>query len=361
MNPRIAIIGGGPAGCSAARALGRLGLSSTMFEAGARFRDKPCGDALVSQAVERLAGFGLSPEHLACLGGVPFHEVTLSASGSPTVSTRMPHPGGWVVPRAQLDQALRDAVSASCEIRYRSVVARVAGDSVGVGIETAGSSPDIMRFDAAILATGANAKLAAHLGVDGIPLRAVSFRSYVREELAAALAIEFTSSRPREYVWAFPIARGSNVGVWRVADGSPAMVREVLIAQLTRIGRGRQAPLRGGIGTLWSGRARRWHNGPIVSCGDSAGVVDPLSGEGISAALLTGEWAGEAVGQYVLNDHDPRALDDYSDRVVACFSHRYAPDRFRDMFEAVAGAADRGRPPASLPEVAVERCDRGVR
>jgi flavin-dependent dehydrogenase len=324
-------------------ALGHLGVSSVMFEAGGRFRDKSCGDGLVSKAVETLRAFGLSDDDLRRLNGRPFDEVELRLSDSTRGSVRVPHVGGWVIPRARLDQALRDAVSGSCDVRYGTVVRCIATDSAGVLIETSQPSRRVAYFDALIVAAGSNSKIAASFGLDGRPMRAVSFRAYIPgSELPDVPIIEFTESRPIGYTWRFPIAEGANVGACRIGEPSLQALRRALASELDKVrSEGARPSVSGGVGLLWSGLATRWHHmAGIVSCGDSAGVVDPLTGEGISAALVSGRLAGEAIGQYMLNGRDPRALEEYSRRVRAYFAERYSPNPFRLLFETFALAGD---------------------
>jgi flavin-dependent dehydrogenase len=67
----------------------------------------------------------------------------------------------------------------------------------------------------------------------------------------------------------------------------------------------------GGIEPLWSGGPTKWHHsGGVVSCGDSAGLVDPMTGEGLSAAFRNGEMAAQAVADY-LGGHGEMSLVKY--------------------------------------------------
>jgi flavin-dependent dehydrogenase len=50
-----------------------------------------------------------------------------------------------------------------------------------------------------------------------------------------------------------------------------------------------------------------------VVCGDAAGLVDPLTGEGIQHAIETGNLAAETVDAFL---RDGRSLDRYTERVM---------------------------------------------
>ena len=49
----------------------------------------------------------------------------------------------------------------------------------------------------------------------------------------------------------------------------------------------------------------------MVSCGDAAGLIDPISGEGLTAALVSGKRAGEAVASFLSGE--PGALTNTAD------------------------------------------------
>jgi 2-polyprenyl-6-methoxyphenol hydroxylase-like FAD-dependent oxidoreductase len=81
---------------------------------------------------------------------------------------------------------------------------------------------------------------------------------------------------------------------------------------------------RGGWGPLWSGLGQYWHHpSGVVSCGDAAGLINPYSGEGMTAALRSGEQAGKAISDYLLGNHDPRKLNEYSHWIIEHFSRQY--------------------------------------
>jgi flavin-dependent dehydrogenase len=95
---------------------------------------------------------------------------------------------------------------------------------------------------------------------------------------------------------------------------------------------------RGGAGALWSGAGKRWHHpAGVVSCGDAAGLVDPINGEGITAALVSGAEAGKAVARYLGGGREAAQLEAFSTWVRACFEDRYAPGPLRRTWQAICG------------------------
>jgi flavin-dependent dehydrogenase len=110
--------------------------------------------------------------------------------------------------------------------------------------------------------------------------------------------------------------------MWRLlgrADRAFAEIRERMIRLAARPGYLRPTA---GAACLWSGRGTTWHQaGGLVSCGDAAGLIDPYSGEGTSAALISGSRAGASIAAFVMGDAS--ALPKYSRWVTAFFSAQY--------------------------------------
>ena len=109
-------------------------------------------------------------------------------------------------------------------------------------------------------------------------------------------------------------------------------------ALLARLGVSGAVPLRGGLGALWSGKGTAWsHEAGVVSCGDAAGLIDPISGEGLTAALVSGKRAGAAVASFLSGD--PGALAEYSRWVRDWGQARYAPSIESRILAAWVGLA----------------------
>lgn len=320
MHKRVAIIGGGPAGCSAALKCSQLGLRVVLFEANKRYRDKPCGDALTASAVNSAYSFGLTDEDFRQLGGYRFNRIEIRRTGSSS-ALFVPYVGGWVIPRSAFDQALRDVVARTCEVRYNSFVRKLSPHNSGLSLQSAVS---IEHFEAVILATGASSKLSQFLGIDGEPNRGLGFRTYIPQtDSQDALLFNLETSYNLQYSWAFPMQGRVNIGACNlhadIQGSSPTAIAGLrTLAQNTTCSR-----LAGGIEPLWSGKPGCWHHPwGVVSCGDCAGLVNPVTGEGITAAFMSGEMAALAIAKY-LDNQRKSALEYFSEELGRLFAAKY--------------------------------------
>jgi geranylgeranyl reductase family protein len=290
MTHDVAIIGAGPAGAIAARDLARAGARVALID-GSHPREKPCGGGVTGRALAR-AGCALT-------GGQTIERVIFEAAGA-RASVALDDPGSLrVFSRAAFDAALVDAArDAGADIVPRRATSFARTDSSWRILTSAGA------IDARWL-----------LGADGAGgiTRKQLFRPFERRQISIAagsyvddvemrdIVIAFVD-RPRGYLWSFP--RDGHLAV-----GTCAQADETTTAQMHAVTDrwlDRYAPAHG--------RARRRYAWPIPSLsprdidaerptgegwmllGDAAGLVDPITREGIFFAVRSGELAGAAMG-----------------------------------------------------------------
>src|ERR1700687_1929498 len=122
----VAVVGGGPAGCSAAIHLALRGARVVLLEARAYPHDKLCGEFLSPECAGLLDQQGLTPA-LSGLGPALIETVCLSAPDGTTWESRLPGPALGVTRRA-LDQALAQRAAAlGVEVRAGTTVTRIEG------------------------------------------------------------------------------------------------------------------------------------------------------------------------------------------------------------------------------------------
>ena len=135
------------------------------------------------------------------------------------------------------------------------------------------------------------------------------------------LSAEYTGG----YGWLFPRGDKANIGIGvmpSARDQLPTLLDRLHadLVKENRVGReiftrtGGYIPV-GGILELH----REFAGTPVLLCGDAAGLTNPITGAGISSAVISGALAGESAASYLAGDQD--ALDEYADEILALFNH----------------------------------------
>jgi geranylgeranyl reductase family protein len=285
------VVGAGPAGSTCAYHLASAGASVLLLDR-ARFpRDKPCGGGVTGRAA-RLVPFPLAP--------VVEDTVT-------SVRMRLRY-GSWferggeeplvfMTQRLRLDAHLAgQAAAAGAELRDGVKVTAVEASPDGVSVTAGG---DTVRADALVGADGVNGICARRLGLGGNQAVGVALEGNVPWERLGegyrGCAVLELGLVPGGYGWVFPKGDHANIGLggWeREGPGLRSHLRALCAAHgvdaenLTDV-RGYRLPLRSPGSTLARGRA--------AVVGDAAGLVDPISGDGMFEAFLSGKLASEAV------------------------------------------------------------------
>ena len=296
----VAIVGAGPAGAWAALKLARAGARVTMFD-GSHPREKPCGGGLTGRAVEldvnelgALPGPAVSVQRarFECDAGmavVPLIDRGICADSSLIV-----------VPRATFDGALLDAaVLAGAAL----VPDRVVEVDVNASRATIRTRRATYYAQMLLGADGANSlvrrRVTSAFGRHQISIGAGYFVHGIRSSEAA---ISFAADSPG-YLWSFPRFDHLAVGICTQADaveGVEQLRRDcqhwIAVAALAN-GSTRLAGYSWPIPSL---DREDFDRLPLAGdrwmlLGDAAGLVDPLTREGIYYALRSGEMAAATI------------------------------------------------------------------
>ena len=300
MNTYDAIVAGaGPAGSTAARLLAKQGARVLLLDK-ARFpRDKPCGGG-VTLAAAREGDIDLSPVIERTI-----HKVHVSLRhGKPFVrSSELPL--AYMTQRSRLDAYLAEqAVAAGVEFRDGHGIRELVIDANSVAVRANGDS---YQAGTLIGADGANGIVAKSAGFVASGGAAVALEANfpaddsLADRWADAIALDFGGT-PGGYAWLFPKGDHLNIGIggWRYI-GPTLRARLATLCRFLELDESKLFGLRGYHLPLRAPDAPVVR-GPVLLAGDAAGMVDPLSGEGIHAAFWSGRLAAESVGRVLAGE-----------------------------------------------------------
>jgi geranylgeranyl reductase family protein len=289
----VAVVGAGPAGVAAAAAARQCGASVLLVDRADFPRDKACGDGIADQVLTQLAELDVDVSEV--VAGFPaLQRIRLVSPGGVLTEGRMDRPV-HVIPREVFDARLvEQAVRLGVELR-RLRVRTLAVDGAGVILDGG------VRARAVVGADGVGSTVRRALG--GQPHRprqtAIALRGYAPSGLGEGTArtqvIVMSRRSWPAYAWSFPIGDGrANVGYGQVLRDQP-VTREHLLAGLSRLlpAVGPVTGLRAAHLPLSPGRAAV-PDGRVLLAGDALGLVNPLSGEGILQAVVSGGLAGRS-------------------------------------------------------------------
>jgi len=288
----VAVIGAGPAGATAARQLALRGMRTVVLEKERLPRYKTCGGGIVLRAARTaelpVDSIGQREWNAAELH---FHDADLH------FVVRREQPILWTTMRADFDARLCDAaIRAGAEIRDATRV--VALDTTPAGTRVVTECGDV-HARLVVAADGAASRTARWAGwgpLDAcIPALEVEARVApdVLRRFAGAVRFDF-GTIPGGYAWTFPKETHLSIGILCARRGRVALRRTLLqYARLLHV------PL--DAASEWHGALipiaprRSFARGGVFVCGDAAGLVDPVTCEGISFALRSGALLADAL------------------------------------------------------------------
>jgi geranylgeranyl reductase family protein len=367
----VAIIGAGPAGSAAAIALARRGASVLLADR-ARFpRDKTCGGGVTGRAraaapcsIDEVVEAVVTEADLRSVDG----RFVRRAGRSPLV---------YMTQRWRLDHHVASqAAAAGADFRDDARCSAIELGRDGATLDVEGE-----RIHARIVigADGANGTAASQLGLGGNRALMLALEGHLELELAppalrkGQLVLESGSIRGG-YAWSFPKADHLNIGIGGWIDEGPEL--RARLAQFCRrldVDPDALEPLRGHRLPLRAFRSRLASENACV-VGDAAGLVDPLTGDGIYESFLSGRLAAEACVERLAGDE--HALLRYGNSLTRALAPQFASswvlkhafDRiprltyelavtrlvWRLLSTNVAGGAHASRVPHPQPTVFVE-------
>lgn len=307
------VIGGGPAGATAAHELARAGRSVLLLDREGRI--KPCGGAIPPRLIRDFE----IPDSLLVA------RIRCARMVAPSdAKVDIPIEGGFVgmVDRGPFDEWLRERAAAAGAVRARGSFEAIERGADGVAVVRysardrlgEGGMPVRVKARLVIGADGARSEVARQ----EVPRSDEGSFVFAYHEIVRAPkgGADYDATRcdvvyngqfsPDFYGWVFPHGETASIGTGSADKGFSL--------------RSATAALRGASGLAGCETLRRegapiplkplprWENGrDVLLAGDAAGVVAPASGEGIYYAMYGGRIAAET-GQAFLASGDVRVL-----------------------------------------------------
>jgi geranylgeranyl diphosphate/geranylgeranyl-bacteriochlorophyllide a reductase len=288
LTPDVAVVGAGPAGAWTACQLARAGARVTIFDP-THPREKACGGGVTGRALAMVSDTIRGCLTPTLVTHARFGDAVVPLDGEALV----------VASRASFDAALLAAAERAGASVNRSRVVDVQVDRDHVDVLTASG-----RHRASFL-VGAD-------GANSLVRRRVT-RAFRRDQLSIAtgfyargvtsheIVVEFVSDPPG-YIWSFPRPDHLAIGICAQADAgvTATALRDRTARWIERTGIARRAaliPYSWPIPSLTAAdfatldvAGPRW-----LLIGDAAGLVDPITREGIFCALRSAHAAASAL------------------------------------------------------------------
>lgn len=290
---RVAVLGGGPAGSMAAARLASAGVETIILDEKLAW-EKPCGGGITYKAYHQYPFLIENPTPKKVVA-----ETTLSEPKGGSVTMRLRHPL-LVYSRLDLNRMLLErAEEAGVQLEKERVTGLTRqGDRWAV--ETKSGTLDA---DFVVVATGARNTL-KNVGTEWSAADTMCAMGYWVPGERAGIDIQFFPNF-EGYIWVFPRCGHLSVGICAKGEAS-SKVRE----RLHRYMEEKEIPREGAtfyghvIPALErpSWRSNRVSGEGWMAVGDAAGLVDPVTGEGLYYAIRSGDLAAEAV---LSEQHEP--------------------------------------------------------
>lgn len=282
----VAVLGGGPAGAFAAEQLAAEGLRAIVFDEKLAW-EKPCGGGLTYKAYSQYP-FLIENETPKKV----IHQTVLSAPGAGAVDLRLDSPL-LIYSRLDLNQMLLSrAVRAGAQVEKTRVLG-MARDGQRWQLRTQNGR---VQADYCIVATGARNPL-RDVGTQLSSSDTMSALGYYVPGNREKIDIQFLPEL-EGYIWVFPRCGHLSVGICGKGEPASSLRRRLETymeeKNLSRDGATFYSHLLPSLETpAWK------HNrvtGPgWMAVGDAAGLVDPITGEGLYYAIRSADLAVQAL------------------------------------------------------------------
>lgn len=312
VKAKVLIVGGGPAGATAARILAESGVDVILLERNLSFV-KPCGGGIPLSAFDEL--------------GIPkliikkeVKTIRIVSPQGEKINIELKVRNLAIIERGEFDRVLRNwAEEKGARVIEGEFISVKSDKMYRVDVNIGGGKSEIIS-EYIIAADGVNSKVRTYFGIKP------SHSFYTVSERIKGINTDICEfwfgsyHAPNSYSWVFPTIEGISVGTGSSGQGNIKTLFERFKKRRGIISEARTRIYRIPI---WKGDL--YNKGKVLFAGDSAGQVMPLSHEGIYYAMKSGEFAARALIE--------EKVDNYKKVWKARFQKRFVlMDKLRNYF-----------------------------
>lgn len=302
----VIVVGSGPAGSAAAITATTRGARTALIDKAQFPRDKLCGGLFTGRSAAYLKEiFGQAlPDAMA----LETREIAFSFGGRPV-------------------GVMHDVPPMALTMRW-SLDAYLQGLAIAAGAEDL-SGHKVATYDLAarrlVLADGTALRYGVLIGADGVNsqvARTLFGAAFDREKIGFGLEIEAREDAPPNgpvavdlaaarwgYGWSFPKQGATTIGVGGLLSENPDL-KSAMRAYMEGQGVATHHSVKGHF-LPWGDYRRVPGRDDVLLAGDAAGLVDPITGEGIALAMKSGQLAALAAVECLTAGAPDRALGRY--------------------------------------------------
>lgn len=325
----IIIVGAGPAGISTAVFLAKKGYKVLLLEREKFARDKICGDGIGPASIKYLKEIGVYDE-IKKENFQVINSTLLTSPSTNKIEIKIPNIIGMVIPRKKLDYILaRHSVESGAELIEKFEVKEpIIENNKVVGIKGIYKGKEkTIKSKIVVAADGTHSIIAKKIADKNRKYEskysAIAVRTYFENVngLKDCLEIHYKKNILPGYGWIFPVNKTSaNIGVTIHYQYYKKQNRNITQLFYDFINNNKYAkaklknakmiqPIQGWPLSYDPHPSKKYYK-EIIFVGDAASLVDPLSEEGISNALLSGKLASNAIDS-ALKTNNFSHLKDY--------------------------------------------------
>ena len=283
---KVAILGGGPAGALAAERLASAGVTTVLFDEKLAW-EKPCGGGLTWKAWSQypFLADGTTPKKIITRS-------TLAAPRSKPVTLQLDQPL-LIYSRYDLNGMLLDRAQHAGAQLEKTRVLKMERAGAGWSLRTTHGTMDA---DHCIVATGARNPL-RDFGTTLAPSDAMRALGYYVAGERSEIDIQFLP-KLEGYIWVFPRCGHLSVGICGKGEAAGSLRRRLELYMSQHDISWKDATFYSHL--LPSLDAASWRGNRVsgegwMAVGDAAGLVDPITGEGLYYAIRSADLAARTI------------------------------------------------------------------